>query len=334
MNGFFARMGERAAGRQAPLRVRAPQRFEPALRWGPPRVTDSGGPAVDPWAPDLDVETVVDAVRAVLPEATTVATPRDRHRDLRTAAAAGQDSSSGEVADPVLRSPTSRQTLREETPQDRPPAPPLRPPAAVTGPHEPSPRVEDPLPAVPPPPAETRRIPSEEPRAAELSLPRRESSGAVGPPAVRVVEVPAVEVPDVGDLVRRHVLPALVARGLAGPHETVEVVTDATAGGPAGAPARRGSTTLTVTPARYSTAGGQTGQAPVRHRGRPASPAASPSPPAMIGRPEPPQVHVHIDRVVVARPAPPPRPAPAAPVPRSRPQPDHEAYLARRREGR
>ena len=120
VNGFFARMGERAAGRPAPLRLRAPQRFEPALRRGPPRVTDSGGPAVDPWAPDLDVETVVDAVRAVLPEATTVATPRDRHRDLRTAAAAGQDSSSGEVADPVLRSPTSRKTLREETPQDRP----------------------------------------------------------------------------------------------------------------------------------------------------------------------------------------------------------------------
>lgn len=328
-------MGERAAGRPAPLRVRAPQRFEPAPRWAPPRTTDSGGPAVEPSA--LDIETVVDAARALLPEAPAVATPQDRHRDLRTAAAAGQDSPGGEVVDPVLRSPTPRPTLREENTQDRSPASPLRPPAAVTEPRDPSPRVEASLPAVPPPPAEAPQTPSEEPRAAEPSAPQRESSGLVGPPAVRVVEVPvvevpAVELPDVGDLVRRHVLPALVARGLAGPHETVEVVTDATAAGPAAAPAWRGSTTLTVTPARYSTVGGQTGQGPVRHRGRPASMAASPSPPAVTGQPEPPQVHVHIDRVVVARPAPPPRPVPAAPVPRSRPQPDHEAYLARRRE--
>ena len=183
---------------------------------------------------------------------------------------------------------------------------------------------------MPPPPAEAPQTPSEEPRAAEPSAPQRESSGLVGPPAVRVaevpvVEVPAVELPDVGDLVRRHVLPALVARGLAGPHETVEVVTDATAAGPAAAPAWRGSTTLTVTPARYSTVGGQTGQGPVRHRGRPASMAASPSPPAVTGQPEPPQVHVHIDRVEVAAPGPAaaPRRRPRR-VPRSRPQPDHD----------
>jgi hypothetical protein len=58
----------------------------------------------------------------------------------------------------------------------------------------------------------------------------------------------------------------------------------------------------------------------------PGPPAAVEAPP--LGR-EPPDVHVHIDRVVVTRaPAPPPAPPPAADPPRT--TVDHEAYLARR----
>jgi hypothetical protein len=48
----------------------------------------------------------------------------------------------------------------------------------------------------------------------------------------------------------------------------------------------------------------------------------------------PPEVHVHIGRVEVVRAAPPPVPPAPAPPRRPRPGPDHDAYLARRRENR
>jgi hypothetical protein len=66
--------------------------------------------------------------------------------------------------------------------------------------------------------------------------------------------------------------------------------------------------------------------------------ALTPPPKAEVDTPRasdaPADVHVHIDRVVVTRaPGPPPPPAPPPPTP-PRSTVDHEAYLARRREGR
>ena len=165
-------------------------------------------------------------------------------------------------------------------------------------------------------------------------------------PASEASALPTVEVPDVGDLVRRHVLPELIARGLTGPHETVDVVTDAEAarrGSSDGsrrlsAAGSRGQTSLTVSAARYSTTRPVAGDT-AEGRRRPWTPGApatttSPTPgPAPVVAPAP-SVHVHIDRVVVAR-SPSARPAPpATPAAAPRRQPDHAAYLARRRDAR
>ncbi len=168
------------------------------------------------------------------------------------------------------------------------------------------------------------------------------------PPPRHQAPLPDPEAPpiDLTDVVRAHVLPALVARGLVDRRDRVEFVPEAArrpgddntsppattppAGGQRPGTRRSGTVTVTTSPARR-TSGDATSAAPAGtpHPGRRAAAAAGPRAPS-----GPPQVHVHIDRVVVARPAPAARLPQPAPAQRPRPQPDHDAYLARRREDR
>ena len=309
MTGFFARMGERAAGRQAPLRVRAPQRFEPAPRWGPPRATDSEaavGRRHRPWTsrPSWTPPAPLLAARRRRPwrrRGTAIATcgrPRRPGRTRRAASSRIRCSALPRLGRRCSRAAGRRRRRTATGRGDR--ATPNR-------------RLGSRIRSLPAPPGRPRRRSPERPsplshrggspRPCRLGTPRRfrgrgsGGRGSRGRAARRRRPRPPARAARA-----RGAWPGGAARDRRGGHGR------AAADPPR--PARRGSTTLTVTPARYSTAGGQTGQAPVRHRGRPASTAASPSPPAVTGPPEPPQVHVHIDRVVVARPAPPPRPAP------------------------
>jgi hypothetical protein len=131
------------------------------------------------------------------------------------------------------------------------------------------------------------------------------------------------ELPATGDLVREHVVPALVAAGVLAPGERVRVT-------PAGASQGRGRHPQAQPP-------GSALVRPGRVRPDPAPAAVSPtavSPTAVFpaaAAPGPPEVHVHIDRVEVLRAAP---PQPAEAAPRQVPRVDHAAYLERRRADR
>lgn len=341
MNGFFARMGERAAGRPAALRVR-PRVFE-AQRSAPLARADAvSGPADPADPPGLDVQTVLDVARDLLPQPPgRTGAPRRPDQAVHLAA--------------VGSLPTDTDAAR--TAQVPGPAEQHRPtpaPAEPSGPDERRTPSAATAAAAAAPPRRTGGASRRRPTSAAhdpTPVPPDELAGRRGAPAPQAtptftdvtrppVELPTVTAPDLGDLLRRHVLPELVARGLAGPHERVEVVTDTAAPGRNAAPstARRArpgaaeAVALSATPPHYTTitASGESGPGRAATR-RASTPHADPSPGALTAQP---QVQVHIDRVVVARPAPPPRPAPPSPAPRSRPQPDHETYLARRREGR
>jgi hypothetical protein len=314
MTGFFARMGERAAGRAAVMRVRPPQPFE-------------GARAVHRAAAVLDLE-VRDLVDAA-PGAAAGTPPRPA--DWRAAAPVPPAGSrtAAPAAQPDRRPPTApaapTASAAPATPAAGPtpaePAPaPVRPRPA-TGPQEP-PRAAPPVPRPTPGPAAD----GAEPRPAIPSEPAR---AAVPPPSrperPGVPELPAV---DLADLLRTHVLRALVARGLVGRGDRVEV-TEAprpSRGDQAPPvpkrPPRPGTVTVAASPPRRTV-----GRGPGDPGARPRTAAAGPRAPS-----GPPEVHVHIDRVVVAR-APAARPAEPAPAQRSRPGADHDAYLARRREG-
>ncbi|HET6856788.1 MAG TPA: hypothetical protein VFH94_06810 [Streptomyces sp.] len=128
---------------------------------------------------------------------------------------------------------------------------------------------------------------------------------------------------DLPTLLKDHVLPALVARGVVARDETPAL----TEGPNPDAPDAPAPGTVTVRP--------------VGVRLPPAEPVRSP--PVGRARSAPgerarraassPSVHVHIGQVVVTRPpAVPPPPAPSPPGPSA--STDHAAYLARREEGR
>jgi len=114
---------------------------------------------------------------------------------------------------------------------------------------------------------------------------------------------------DLAGLLRRHVVPALVDRGVV---DRDEKPVDRPAHGPASPP-----------PGRFMVEARDV-----------AAPRPHPNSETDIPRAAdtPPDVHVHIDRVVVTRaPGPPPPPTPP-PSPPPRSTVDHDAYLARRRE--
>jgi hypothetical protein len=116
-------------------------------------------------------------------------------------------------------------------------------------------------------------------------------------------------VPDLAALLREHVMPALVERGVVSREERAVVAEPSNAApAPRNDPPDPGTVTVRATP-----------------------PAASEPAEERPAQPSEQAVHLHIDRVVVTRapaPAPPPAPAPRPP----RRTVDHAAYLARRRE--
>ena len=336
MTSFFARMAERATGRAPVLRVRPPQPFE-----GLQSVRLSTGVG-DPSSGANDLE-ILDVVSAALDAAPPRAgRPAGKRAGQKSAGSrAGRDAAArtvpGERPAPVSppkppagaerERPEARPPLGSTGRAPPPPAPPRpsRTPRRETSSADPKPRAPARWPTQPvPKAADPARLAGQVPR---------------DHPTPEVPEPPAI---DLADLVRRHVLPALVSRGLLSSRDDVDVVTEAPGRPgddrtnsparvrPAGA-ARSPTVTVAASPARRAV------DRPVAHpsAGQPdpqrLAAAAAAQPPSPSG---PPQVHVHIDRVIVARPAPAPRPVEPAPPQRPRPQADHDAYLARRRESR
>ena len=164
--------------------------------------------------------------------------------------------------------------------------------------------------------------PREDGAARTAGLPRPPAlPPPVAPPAVRErpagrsrAQVPstAAPPPDVGELLRDHVVPALVRRGDLGRQERPGLVLRGSSAMAPLAPPAPG--TLTVAAGRVD----------IHHGDRTGTAS-----PGTTG----PRTTVHIDRVVVTR-APTPAPPPAPPAPRPRPRVDHQAYLARRRDQR
>lgn len=356
MTDFFARLAARAVGAPGTLTARAPHRFESARSASPRGVTAASLEAV--------VESVVPALedagrRAPLrgarggSEAVAREPARPRSRDRVSAAeplpprpviADGvQPVGTPPVPatpPPVVPTPDGHDVTATSPRQDAVGAvvggmspdtsraaaldsgtQPASAPARAT--EHPAPRAGEVL-----HPETTMRIDASPPRAPVDRLEDDATPGAVG-----------VAVPDLSELVARHVVPALIARGLTGTHEPVQVVLDdrSASGDGVRAPAGLdpGIVRLSASPARVETTPGPaaTGR---RDRGVDSRSGATDSLGISPRRrePAPPTVTVNIDRVVVARPTPAPRPVPPAAPARARTPSDHTAYLARRREGR
>ena len=132
--------------------------------------------------------------------------------------------------------------------------------------------------------------------------------------------------PSMGDLTRRHIVPALADAGLLTPGAHVEIIDE---------PASESRTDARSAAARSGRSrAGDPGEV-VAVTGRPDTDLVSISGERTVRRSEPPaggppQIYVTIGRVNVIRAAPPATPGPV--LPPRRPGPDHEAYLARRRE--
>lgn len=369
MSGFFARLGARATGADPGLRLRTPARFEagaPAWTPAPARRTDSpAGYVPGGWFEQL-VESAAAEVGAGQPAPTTpgfgratvtgvsgadrdparsaphppARTTAARSPQAGTAAAGGTAPSRsdagrpGQVRTPALPEVTEAPTADGVERRFRHPEPPR--PADQPG-------------HIPPDARRLDRNRSSDSGGALGGSPPIIGATATGlpdgTPEQALDSPPTITSADVADLVRRHVLPALRERGLARDGESFEIVTDAPPGGPddqqsdRDAAARRPRSTapgraparIEVTTARISEPMGQQSNTPPPGPGR--SPATGPR----SAVPSP-QVHVHIDRVVVARPSSrderAARSAPVTPPAPARPTRDHSAYLARRQEDR
>jgi hypothetical protein len=287
MSGFFARMAERAAGTERAVRLRPAQPFE-AGGWG----------EVETFAAAEPVSASPGTPAVARPGARAVAVP-----SLRPASPPPQPRP--EVHAPPARDVAAPVTVRAP----RITAPAEIPSAATDAPREPVaalPPVVGPAPPedAPAPPAGPERV-IEVPAEPSAAPPPAPVVVAETPPPVRVTHVvrgepqaPPPEV-DVVTLLREHVVPVLVERGVVSRRERPVV-----AAARPSAPPRSG--TVSIAPA-----------APAQVE--PVAPEAGP-----------PQVNVTIGRVQVTR-APSPRP-PAAPAAPPRPSTvDHDAYLARRR---
>lgn len=343
MTDFWQRMGARATGAERSLRARRPEPFEPRVA-----VLAAGSTPgeVTPWSsgPDrleADVEAVADRAaesladnrtRELGPQRPTLP-PVDAGRpDPAAAPNPGREgegrpsSAEGDrvplVAEPGAepggdrrRAAPARRVTTYDVTQDAPapqaPRPPVAPatgdgPVPQPAPRSPSAPGPPARPAEPTPPARARDDRSAPfPLAAEHRAPT--------PPATARGGLPL----DVAALLRKQVMAVLRARGAVGARERPVVREEGHAPAVATEPApgtvvlQPGATTF-----RFSS-------------GHHAEGSSRRQPPAVPA--EPPQVQVHIDRLVVTRaPATPPKPAP----PPRRATVDHEAYLARRRERR
>ena len=316
VTGFFARMGDRAAGREAPLRAAATRAVRGAVARGG-RADGRGGRAARGAGGAAGSRGAQDA-RPRRGEPPAVSTRRGEPP---------ADSPGARSHRPTRPSARSRRRHRRSqschhAPSPRPPRHRGRraePPAAPARAGD-RPPVARPVPASPPPPdppvaaREGRRRPRQTTAApgrgaralgARAGAPRRRR------PAPGPAPAPAL---DLAALLREHVVPALVDRGAVSRDERPVVAEPHSAAG-----ARRQD------PPRPGTVG----------RARdPAGHLRARAP--QLGDPEErdgsPAVHLHIDRVVVTRAAPPAPPAPASPPRAPRRTVDHAAYLARRRE--
>lgn len=352
MSGFFDRLARRAAGGQpaqlagqpGQLAVRAPQRYERAAapaRHGP------GARAVS--APEPVVDALLDVARSALPEGGSE--PDTGRVAARPPGSAPRTEGPGEAPRP--RGAEPRRTSDGESAPSHSGSETHERPAPVEAAVASRPAHGRPVTraveeaAAGPRPAEPHRVVPEGVPAPERLPARPVDVGETVAPQ----PVAQVTWPDVAELARRHILPELRARGLAGVHERIEVVgaepgaatsrdgstTDAAAAGSTAVARRRGrsspATTVTVAGARVEAPPAATpGAGPVARRRASGGPAAPHGPaPAPVTPPAAAPVQVHIDRVVVTRPAP---AVPPAPSPPARPRPDHTTYLARRREGR
>ena len=279
--------GERAAGREAALQLRRPARFEAALS-----------------APELLVEDVEVEAAPSRPPAVR------RGRCAACAATAPAPSVPGGAA-PVPAVARAARAARRPEPRAaalqrrrwrrrRDPAPP---PARR--------RSDGPCAAAPTPPAE--RAGTRAARGQPACRRGAAGSSAGCPPAPRATARPSpppqrrrraarggarpppAPVPDLAVLLREHVVPALVDRGVVSRDERAVVAGRPAAPAPRRAPPRPGHRAVRATP--------------------PAAPAPS-SPAEPPARRSEPDVHLHIDRVVVTRAPAPAPPQPPAPPPR------------------
>jgi len=285
MSGFFARMAERAAGTERAVRLRPAQPFEGG-GWG--EVETFAAAEHDSASPVTPAVARPDARAVAVPSPPPAApgprrTPVSPTRDVAASVAVGAP----RVTAPAGIASAATEAPREPVaalapmvgaaPPEDAPAPPAVQERVVEMPAEPSP-------APPPTPLVVAGTPPPE-RVTEVVRGERD---APPPPAVDVVT-----------LLREHVVPVLVERGVVSRRERPVV-----AAARPSAPPRPGTVSVApVAPAQVE----------------PAAPEAGP-----------PQVNVTIGRVEVTR-APSPRP-PTAPAAPPRPSTvDHDAYLARRR---
>jgi hypothetical protein len=252
VTGFFERMGERASGRETPLRLRPAQPFEELLG----QALSLDGEPVE----GVEVETAPGPVEPSEGASATTLTkpsvaPRRGHEDRR------------DVPDALLR---EADAARDGARRDRP-APDVAP---------------------------------ERSSAREMEAAARARQRAISPPDPSRRARAGAPALDLHTLLREHVVPALVDRGVV---KRDEEPVDAPAQGPTIPP-----------PGKFAVEARHVAGLPPPLDAETAGPSAPDRPP---------EVHVHIDRVMVTR-APPPPPEP----PRS--TVDHDAYLARRRERR
>lgn len=346
---FFERMAARAIGTQAPLRARTPQRYEavpPTPAVAPPDVTaaPAPGPPEDLLRERSPAESApargLAAVRPGLQPRDGDSAPRrpDHRSDSRAAAGPAAPASTTGTPAPVRgTAPRAPDRTTPERPTPEPAASAARAHAADRDPDSPTGSDRSgamgPRPSGPPHDDHGAALRASVGRAVLPSAPLRPSAppsrpSAPPPPAVRppLGQRPAQRAgprptpraatppPDLGEILRDHVVPALVRGGDVTPRERPGLVLPRS---PAAPPAPPAPGTLTVV----------AGQVDVRHGEEPDAPRAR-TPGAAA-----PQTSVHIDRVVVTR-APAPVPPPAPPAPRQRPRVDHQAYLARRRDQR
>ncbi|MET8909974.1 hypothetical protein [Micromonospora sp. NPDC004551] len=273
--GFFARMAQRATGREPLIRLRTPQPFEATFPDPPADVPAHEAPS---WprspAPTPTPSRGIPDRPAALPLAAT------SHRAPVRAAP--------RVADQPGADRTPPATLPEAAPAVEDRAAARAEPVGPAG-HEPDtavPRTAAPPPPAPPPDAG----PSPDPTRPAATVPP--APPAPAPAARRPAPAPVrAAAPDLARLLRERLGPALIARRAVAPGERL-VFVDRPA--PASPPPRPGTAEVRTGPIR---------------------PAHTPPPGTAADAPPSGDVHLHIDRVVVTRAPAPPPPAPPPPAP-------------------
>jgi hypothetical protein len=323
MTGFLDRLAARAQGERPLVRPRPRSRYErwpessvpevfPVSTRPPSTVRRTPAPASPEASPDQP-EPLTRPLRRPTVAGTwqlRQAQAKKEPDQVRRQRATAQPTAAALPASPDVPGPGS-----EPVPEALVGHAPLSAPVPVqklvsADPSIPDPLTPDPAPGQPPPPGP----PPADPPMAAAPIPQREPaqpwSVEPGPPEVALPDPepePWPIVPPTRELLRDAVVPALTAAGVLEREVMVE----------------HGSEQSDRAPNSR-----QTAPDVLRAVGEPRTTRA------LRAESGPPEVHVHIGRVEVLRAAPPPVPPAPAPPRRPRPAPDHDAYLARRRENR